>query len=111
MTSQNTKVDTDSAEAPVKGVGCGALVSPMALRISIEGNRGTPLLASVIARILKDYGAHVTFGDNKAEMPEKLSANLYGLHVHIDRLTWVRDEESARWVDRSSANTRNQPTP
>lgn len=27
MTSQNNKVDTGSAEAPVKGVGCGALVS------------------------------------------------------------------------------------
>lgn len=25
MTSQNTKVDTDSSEAPAKGVGCGAL--------------------------------------------------------------------------------------
>ena len=27
MTSQNSKVDTDAAEAPVQGVGCGALVS------------------------------------------------------------------------------------
>lgn len=53
----------------------------------------------MIARVLLEAGATVTFGNNAAEMPERTS-KLLGLHVHIDRLTWVRDEESERWTDR-----------
>ena len=37
MTSQNNKADTDSAEAPGKGVGCGALVS-------LPWETGTPVV-------------------------------------------------------------------
>lgn len=33
MTHQNNKVDTDSAEAPVKGVGCGAMVRRARLKL------------------------------------------------------------------------------
>lgn len=39
MTSQNKKVDTDSAEAPVQGVGCGALVSPLELENMARATR------------------------------------------------------------------------
>lgn len=107
MTSQNLKVDTDPAEAPVKGVGCGALVSPsLSVRLSFEANLGTPWIASAIAKVLNDAGAFVTLGDNRAEMLIDPVPTLAGLHVHIDRLTWVRDEEAARWVDRSEANTK-----
>lgn len=100
-------LDTDSAGAPDKGVGCGALVSPpMSVRLSFEANRGTPCIASIIAKVLSDAGAFVTFGENAAEMPSRSFRTLAGLHVHIDRLTWVRDEEAVRWVDRSEANVK-----
>lgn len=104
-TSKNMDPKTDTRTTPAAvDLGSGALFgptlpSPLAVRLSFEANRGTPALASMIARVLLEAGATVTFGNNAAEMPERTS-NLLGLHVHIDRLTWVRDEESERWTDR-----------
>lgn len=76
--------------------------APLAVRLSFDANRCTPSLASMIARVLRDAGATVTFGDNAAEMPEKPVKTLEGLRVHIDRLTWVCDEEADRWKDREA---------
>lgn len=77
-----------------------APVAPLSVRLSVDANRCAPSLASMIARVLRDAGATVTFGDNAAEMPEKPITTLRGLRVHIDRLTWVCDEEAERWKDR-----------
>ena len=90
----------------VVGSGDGFGPSPLAVRLSFEANRGTPALASMIARVLLEAGATVTFGNNAAEMPER-PCNLRGLHVHIDRLTWVRDEESERWTERPNNPVRD----
>lgn len=52
----------------------------------------------MIARILADAGATVSFGDDRCENLEaKTVKSLEGLHVHIGQLTWARDEESDRW--------------
>ena len=104
---------TENVSKPDNRAGCAVAdwfgPSPLAVRLSFEANRGTPALASMIARVLLEAGAKVTFGPNAAEMPER-PCNLLGLHVHIDRLTWVRDEESERWKDRGP-NDSSEPRP
>jgi hypothetical protein len=72
---------------------------PIRVRLDVTANRGTPALASMIARILADAGATVSFGDDRCDNLEaKTAKSLEGLHVHIGQLTWARDEESDRWV-------------
>ena len=75
------------------------LAQPLRVRLDVAANRATPALASMLARILTDAGATVTFADERCDyLPAQTVKNLDGLHVHFDRLTWARDEESDRWV-------------
>lgn len=69
---------------------------PPSLRLHIDGNKATPIFAAMLARVLTDAGATVTFSNRDISVVEK-TPNLAGLHVHIDRLTWVRDEEAEQW--------------
>lgn len=80
----------------------------MAMRLTIDANKGTPALASLLARLLTDAGATVTLGDSRIELASQ-SPKLTGLKVHIDRLTWVRDEECARWGTSLHNTTMSQP--
>jgi hypothetical protein len=92
-----TKAKKTPAKGRVSAVGSGRLVlPPMAMRLTIDANKGTPALAGMLARLLVEAGATVTLGDSRIDL-SKTRPNLAGLNVHIDRLTWVRDEEAARW--------------
>ncbi len=71
---------------------------PLNLRIDLSASQATPGLATILGQILIDAGATVSYGDPRAvPMHPVTRKSLKGLHVHIDRLTWVRDEEAARW--------------
>jgi hypothetical protein len=71
-------------------------IEPIAVRIHIEANKGTPAIAGMIADILTAAGATVTASDKRVGLGLS-HRDIRGLKVHIDRLTWVRDEEAARW--------------
>lgn len=62
------------------------------VRLDVAANKATPALASMIARILADAGATVSFGDDRCDNLEaKAVKSLDGLHVHIGKLTWAHD--------------------
>ena len=97
MTSTNIKVDTDSAEAPSKGVGCGALVrrlgrfnvSRMLLREQPEQLK--PLFAEMIVveaqiRWERDRVEYLAMSDRFELLPVAVSAPLY-------EITFIRDED------------------
>ena len=85
--------------------------SRIRVRLDVAANKGTPALASMIARILADAGATVSFGDDRCDnLDVKTVKSLEGLHVHIGQLTWARDEESDRWGS-SVSNTQGEPRP
>jgi hypothetical protein len=71
--------------------------SPMVVRLDVAANIGTPALAGMIACLLTKAGATVTLGDPRIDQVSEVKS-LEGLHVHIDRLTWVRNEEAERWT-------------
>ena len=95
----NTQNDTPAGQSPVLAPSHGwAPSSRIRARLDVAANKATPALASMIARILADAGATVSFGDDRCENLEaKTVKSLEGLHVHIGQLTWARDEESDRW--------------
>lgn len=78
--------------------GCIKL-EPISIRLNIDGNKGTPAIAGMIADLLASAGATVTASDKRIGRGLKCR-DLRGLRVHIDRLTWVRDEEAQRWGKR-----------
>jgi len=60
--------------------------------LDVAANKATPAIASMIARILADAGAMVSFGDDRCDNLEaKAVKSLEGLHVHIGKLTWARE--------------------
>mgnify|MGYP003610122686 CR=1 FL=1 len=68
-------------------------------RLSLDSPAGGPALAELIASVLSLHGAKVSFRDRRCKLPNgpvKLDS-LRGLHVHIERITWVRSEEAERW--------------
>lgn len=72
------------------------------LRIAFEGNKGTPALAQMVVALLKQAGAVITSEDDRIDLcgATGLPKSLKGLHVHVDRITWVRDEEIDRLLYR-----------
>jgi len=60
------------------------------VRLDVAANKATPALASMIARILADAGATVSFGDDRCDNLEaKAVKSLEGVHIHIGKLTWA----------------------
>ena len=70
---------------------------PTQLRISLDANVATPTLAGWIGQLLRNSGAEVICDDLRVDLDAKLPESLKGLMVCIDRMTWVRDQESERW--------------
>jgi hypothetical protein len=69
-------------------------------RIDIAANQATPAIATIIGEILKSHGAEIRYSDLRAAPTRPMKTgkrSLKGLTIHIDRLTWVRDEETERW--------------
>lgn len=73
--------------------------APTVARLSIDANHAGPILAAMIGRILSDAGAKVAFTRADITPLNKPIKSLEGLTVVIDRVTWVRDEEAARWEE------------
>jgi hypothetical protein len=77
-----------------------ARIEPLHLRIDLSANRATPALAAMLTNVLIARGAWVTH--DKSDIPSNSFAesavDLTGLHIHIGRMTWVRDEEATRWA-------------
>ena len=69
------------------------------LRLTLEGNSGAPMLAAMLGALLAERGALVTYDSTEvAESGAKPPADLTGLHVHLGRCIWVRNEEVATWA-------------
>lgn len=71
-------------------------IPPAMVRLSFDATICTPIIASMIASILRDKGAIVTCDDSRVD-PTVLCDTLNGLQVHIGQLTWVRQEEAQHW--------------
>ena len=68
------------------------------VRLNVQADKATPVLACMLAEILRQHGAEVKFSD-----PERCAyevtkpVNLKGLKVNIGQLTHVTEVEASRW--------------
>lgn len=82
------------------------------VRLDAAAPHATSGIVALIAQVLEDNGAQVTFGDPRGEesrLSRVTNHGLKGLHVHFDRMTWVRQEEARRWKVSQPTTSKTQP--
>lgn len=68
------------------------------VRLNIQADKATPILACMLAEILKQHGAEVKFSNpERCAYEVSKPINLKGLKVNIDQLTHVSQVEASRW--------------
>jgi len=70
---------------------------PIKANITLEATNGAPALAAMIAKLLEQAGAEVSFSDKRISKLSHRKVNLQGLKVNFGRLVWAREEEADRW--------------
>lgn len=106
MTSNNNKVDTDSAEAPSKGVGCGALVRRARLKLPPQWEKCRTGMKGVRKWRNMTTGCWVTERDDDTET---LYCGLSWEPLRLERAANTTQQAIDRIHAMSSPNTKVQP--
>jgi hypothetical protein len=71
---------------------------PIVVRVKMDSPLAGPAIAELLARVLNAAGATVSFyKDLGSKIDDSDVPTLKGLHFHLERPTWVREEEVVRW--------------